>query len=88
MYELWQLLATKRLRAFASLAGLVNAYRVGDEEAVLLRACEALILGCHHMRTRPTPTGTRISAAEQTNRSKYLDGMKPSTQSGSFDLAC
>jgi len=55
MYDLLQLLATKRLKVFASLAGLVSAYRVGNEEAVLLRACEALITGGSYMRTEPRP---------------------------------
>ena len=58
MFELWQLLATKRIRIFSSLTGFLTAYRVyrvGDDDAVLLRSCEALISGCDYMRTRPQP---------------------------------
>ena len=54
-YQLWQMLATDKVKAFASLAGFLNAYRVGDQEAFLLQCCEALIAGREYMRTKPKP---------------------------------
>ena len=42
-YEFWQLLVTHKIRVFASLAGFLAAYRIGDEEAPLLHCCQALI---------------------------------------------
>jgi hypothetical protein len=54
-YQLWQMLATNAVKAFASLAGFLNAYRVGDQEALLLQCCEALIAGRESMRTKPKP---------------------------------
>ena len=54
-YQLWQMLATNKVKAFASLAGFLNAYRVGDQEAFLLQCCEALIAGREYMRTKPKP---------------------------------
>jgi predicted phage terminase large subunit-like protein len=55
MLELWQLLATRQIKVFSHLAGLLTAYRMGDDEAVLMRSCEALISGCDYMRTKPQP---------------------------------
>ena len=55
VYQLWTLLATNKLKVFASLAGFLTAYRIGDDEALLLQSCEALIVGCEYMRTKPKP---------------------------------
>ena len=44
VYQLWQMLAKNRIKAFASLAGFLAAYRTGDEEALLLRCCQALVV--------------------------------------------
>jgi predicted phage terminase large subunit-like protein len=54
-YQLSQSLATKRIRVFTSLEGFLNAYRIGDDEAALVRACAALIAGDEYMQTKPTP---------------------------------
>jgi hypothetical protein len=53
--ELWKLLATRRIKVFSHLAGFLTAYRMGDDEAVPMRSCEALISGCDYMRTKPQP---------------------------------
>jgi hypothetical protein len=53
VYQLWQLLVANKIRVFASLAGFLAAYRTGDEEALLLLCCHALILGRGFMRTKP-----------------------------------
>lgn len=55
VYQFWQLLATKKIKVLTSLSGFLTAYRIGDEGALLLRSCEALIAGCGYMRTKPKP---------------------------------
>jgi len=55
VYQLWQLLAAHKIRVFASLAGFLAAYRIGDEEALLLRCCQALILEQACMKKKPVP---------------------------------
>jgi predicted phage terminase large subunit-like protein len=55
MYQFWQLLVANKIRVFASLRGFLAAYRFGDEEALLLLCCQALILGRAFMRTKPRP---------------------------------
>jgi predicted phage terminase large subunit-like protein len=54
-YQLRQMLATHKIRVFASLAGFLEAYRIGDEEAPLMRCCQALIPALSNMRLKPTP---------------------------------
>ena len=46
---------THKIRVFASLAGLLGAYRMGDEEAPLLLCCQALIPALSCMRPKPVP---------------------------------
>lgn len=53
VYQLWQMLAQNRIKVFASLAGFLAAYRTGDEEALLLLCCQALIRSRAFMRTEP-----------------------------------
>jgi hypothetical protein len=54
-YQLLQMLAKNQIRVFASLAGFLAAYRTGDEEALLLLCCQALVRSCAYMRTEPVP---------------------------------
>ena len=44
VYQLWQLLASNKLKVFASLHGFLVEYRIGDEHSPLLLCCHALIL--------------------------------------------
>jgi len=53
VYKLWQMLAKNQIRVFASLAGFLAAYRTGDEEALLLLCCQALVRSRTFMRTQP-----------------------------------
>jgi len=54
IYHFWQLLASNRLKAFASLSGFLAEYRIGDEQSPLLVCCQALLLaGRDRMRTKP-----------------------------------
>jgi len=53
VYQLLQLLASNKLKVFASLSGLLVEYRIGDEHAPLLLACHALIHPNRHLRTKP-----------------------------------
>ena len=53
--QLWQLLASGRMKVSASLSGFLTAYRIGDPEALLMQSCEALIAGREYMRTKPKP---------------------------------
>jgi predicted phage terminase large subunit-like protein len=53
VYQLWQMLANNQIRIFASLAGFLGAYRTGDEEALLLLCCQALVRSRAFMRTQP-----------------------------------
>jgi hypothetical protein len=54
-YQLLQMLAKNQIRVFASLTGFLAAYRTGDEEALLLLCCQALVRGRASMRTEPVP---------------------------------
>jgi len=54
LFHLWQLLASNKLKVFASLSGFLAEYRMGDEQSPLLQGCHSLILsGCDRMRTKP-----------------------------------
>jgi hypothetical protein len=53
VYKLLQMLAKNQIRVFASLAGFLAAYRTGDEEALLLLCCQALVRSRTFMRTQP-----------------------------------
>ena len=55
MYEVWQLLATNKLKVFASISGFLAEYRVGDERSPLLLCCRALIAYRQLMTTKPKP---------------------------------
>jgi len=46
------MLAKNQIRVFASLAGFLAAYRTGDEEALLLLCCQALVRSRTFMRTQ------------------------------------
>jgi hypothetical protein len=54
-YRFWKLLATGKLKVFASLSGLLNAYRIADETALLIRCCAALAAGSEEMKSKPKP---------------------------------
>jgi len=54
-YQVLQLLAANQLKVFASLAGFLAEYRIGDEESMLLHCCQSLILFRDRMRTEPRP---------------------------------
>jgi len=62
VYQLLQLLAANKLKVFASLSGLLVAYRIGDEQAPLLLACHALIHPDCRLRTKPV-TGPWVPSA-------------------------
>jgi hypothetical protein len=47
------MLTKNQIRVFASLAGFLAAYRTGDEEALLLQCCQALVRSRAFMRTEP-----------------------------------
>jgi predicted phage terminase large subunit-like protein len=53
LYRLLQLLASSKLKVFASLSGFLAEYRVGDEQSPLLLCCQSLVLSRDRMRTRP-----------------------------------
>jgi hypothetical protein len=52
LYQLWQLLASSKLKVFASLSGFLREYRIGDEQSPLLLCCQSLVLGRNRMRTK------------------------------------
>lgn len=53
MAQFWQLLATNKLKVFASLSMFLSEYRIGDYESPFLRCCQALLLsGRDRMRTK------------------------------------
>ena len=54
-YQIRDLLVKHKIRVFASLAGFLGAYRIGDEEAPLLLCLQALIPALSNMRFEPTP---------------------------------
>jgi hypothetical protein len=54
-YKFWHPQVTHKIKVFASLAGWLGAYRMGDEEAPLLLCCRALILALSCMRPKPVP---------------------------------
>ena len=76
VYQLWTLLATNKLKVFASLAGFLTAYRIGDDEALLLQSCEALIVGCEYMRDQAKRPGQR-NIGWRTARSIAMGGCPP-----------
>ena len=52
--QVWQLLASKQLKVFASLAGFFAEYRIGDEQSPLMLCCQSLVFsGRHRMCTKP-----------------------------------
>ena len=56
VYYLLQLLASDKLKVFASLSRFLSEYRIGDDESPLLLCCHALILASEHaMRAKPVP---------------------------------
>lgn len=60
VYHLWQLLAAHQLKVFRTLTGFLSAYRVGDEGALPLQCCRALLVpGQHCNLTRPVPQPLR-----------------------------
>jgi len=62
MYQLWQLLASNKLKVFASLASFLEEYRIGDERSPLLLCCHALMASARqYMRTKPSPAPTNYS---------------------------
>jgi hypothetical protein len=50
-YRLWELLATNKVRVFASLSAFLRSYRIGDENALFQQCCAALIAGGEFMRS-------------------------------------
>jgi predicted phage terminase large subunit-like protein len=53
VYQFWQLLASNRLKVFASLSGFLGEYRIGDDQSPLLLCCHTLVLsGRDRMRTK------------------------------------
>lgn len=53
IYEVLQLLASNKLKVFASLSTFLAEYRIGDEQSALVLCCHALILCRDRMRTKP-----------------------------------
>jgi predicted phage terminase large subunit-like protein len=53
LYQLRQLLASNKLKVFASLTGFLAEYRIADEQSPLLLCCRSLVLNRDVMRTRP-----------------------------------
>jgi len=52
--EVLRLLASNELKVFASLAGFLAEYRIGDEQSPLMLCCQSLVLsGRGRMRTKP-----------------------------------
>jgi predicted phage terminase large subunit-like protein len=69
LYQLLQLLASNKLKVFASLSRFLSEYRIGDERSPLLLSCHALILSAGRMVTRPVPViapPRRIYAGERS----------------------
>jgi predicted phage terminase large subunit-like protein len=68
IYQLLHLLASNKLKVFASLSRFLSEYRIGDERSPLLLSCFALILSADRMVTKPVlaviPT-PRISTSER-----------------------
>jgi predicted phage terminase large subunit-like protein len=55
-YRLWQLLNSNELKVFASLSQFLNAYRTGDNQALMMLCCFALVVsGRQRMRPKPLP---------------------------------
>jgi len=56
IYHLLQLLKAQKLKVFNSLSDFLSAYRTGDESALLLQCCYALLVsGSHCMRPKVVP---------------------------------
>jgi len=55
LYQLLQLLASNKLKVFASLSRFLSEYRIGDERSPLLLSCHALILSANRMITKRVP---------------------------------
>ena len=69
VYHLWQLLASNKLKMFASLSQLLAEYRIGDEQSPLLLCCHALVLSSsHRMRIKPIANSM---ATELRSRAYY-----------------
>ena len=72
VYQLWQLLASNKLKVFASLSGFLAEYRVGDEHSPLLLCCHALILSAGDcMRTKPVK-GPVLQPYVYTGRNAWM----------------
>ena len=56
MYQFWQLLASNKIKVFASLSQFLAEYRVGDEQSPMLLCCHSLLLSRDCMRTKPVET--------------------------------
>jgi len=56
VYHLRQLLGAQKLKVFGSLSGFLSDYRTGDEKALLLQCCFALLAARDYcMRSKPAP---------------------------------
>ena len=67
VYHLRQLLGAQKLKVFRSLGGFLSEYRTGDEKALLLQCCFALLAsGGDCMRPKPAP--------QRVNRPKVYYG--------------
>jgi len=68
-FEVLQLLASNKLKVFASLASFLAEYRIGDERSPLLLCCQSLILSRDRMRTRPVLRPAPLSRVSSGDRS-------------------
>ena len=62
VYHLRQLLGARKLKVFGSLGGLLSEYRTGDEKALLLQCCFALLASSDCMRPKPAPPKRELEA--------------------------
>ncbi len=69
-YHLLQLLKAQKMKVFNTLTGFLSEYRAGDESALLLQCCYALLVsGRHCMRPKVAPQlGNSMPAAYQGER--------------------
>lgn len=61
VYHLRQLLGAQKLKVFSSLKGFLAEYRTGDEGALLMQCCFALLASgrrCMRPRVSPLPSDT------------------------------
>jgi predicted phage terminase large subunit-like protein len=69
IYEVWHLLASNKLKVFASLGRFLAEYRIGDGQSPLLLSCHALILCRDRMRIKPVKPPTPLSSTYAGERS-------------------